>query len=158
MAAFKSVGFYLHAGWVYRHPFAVRSWRPEDYAGMFQVLKAFGYDRVMMWPLVEAMPMPLSDADKGGLVAFRGTIEAGRKAGLDVWIAQCPNLTTQPSVAAKPWSERAFPDGAKTVRLDDPAGPFAVRHHTRQPRAGEFLFRAGARRLWQRPAAGHGSA
>ena len=121
IAAFKSVGFYLHAGWVYRHPFAVRSWRPEDYAGMFQVLKAFGYDRVMMWPLVEAMPMPLSDADKGVLVAFRGTIEAGRKAGLDVWITQCPNLTTQPSVAAKPWSERAFPDGAKTVRLDDPA-------------------------------------
>jgi hypothetical protein len=118
---FRSVGFYLHAGWVYRHPFAVRSWTPEDYAGMFQLLKGFGYDRVMMWPVVEAIPMPLSDADRASLVAFRDTIDAARTAGLEAWFVQAANLTTDPSVAAKPWRDRVFPAGAKTIRLDDPA-------------------------------------
>lgn len=121
MVGFRNVGFYLHAGWVYRHPFAVRSWTPKDYAGMFQVLKAFGYDQVMMWPVVEAIPMPLSDADKAALVAFRDTFETARQAGLEVWFAQTPNLTTSPSVARNPWRDRLFPAGAKTIRLDDPA-------------------------------------
>ena len=123
---FKHVGFYLHAGWVYRHPFAVRSWTPADYAGMFQVLKGFGYDRVMMWPVVEAIPMPLSDADRTSLVAFRDTIDAARKAGLEAWFVQTPNLSTNPSVGVKPWRDRPFPAGAKTIRLDDEAkaGPW----------------------------------
>ena len=118
---FRSVGFYLHAGWVYRHPFAVRSWSPNDYAGMFRLLKGFGYDRVMMWPVVEAIPMPLSDADRASLVAFRDTIDAARTAGLEAWFVQAANLTTDPSVAAKPWRDRVFPAGAKTIRLDNAA-------------------------------------
>ncbi|MFN7811829.1 MAG: hypothetical protein ACK5SI_04085, partial [Planctomycetia bacterium] len=102
---------------------------------MFQVLKGFGYDRVMRWPVVEAIPMPLSDADRTSLVAFRDTIDAARKAGLEAWFVQTPNLSTNPSVGVKPWRDRPFPAGAKTIRLDDEAkaGPWLAHRASMMP-------------------------
>ena len=37
---FRRCGFYLHAGWVYEYPFAVRRWTRDDYAGMFGLTEA----------------------------------------------------------------------------------------------------------------------
>ena len=31
---FKHRGFYLHEGWLFKHPFAVRSWKREDFAAI----------------------------------------------------------------------------------------------------------------------------
>ena len=56
-------GFYLHACWDYAHPFAVRKWTAADYQGVFRLLRRMGYNTVMLWPVTEAIPAPLSQAD-----------------------------------------------------------------------------------------------
>ncbi|MBA3687152.1 MAG: hypothetical protein H0W72_18175, partial [Planctomycetes bacterium] len=121
MPGFRNVGFYLHACWTYKHPFAVRSWSRAEFAGMFSLLRAFGYDQVMLWPVVEALPMPLSPADAAELRTYRSTIDDARAAGLECWLAQCANLTSPPSLGDRPWMQRNFFPNQRNVRLDDPA-------------------------------------
>ena len=102
---FQRRGFYLHAGWKYNYPFAVRSWKSTDYHNMFQLLKRLGFNTVMMWPVQEAIPMPLSEGDRAGLREFRPIIEDARKCGLETWLAQCPTSLPAPKSPRNPgWS------------------------------------------------------
>lgn len=127
-ASFQRRGFYLHGCWKYNYPFAVRSWKPADYHNMFLLLRELGYNTVMMWPVVEAIPMPLSQADRGEVHAFRSIIEDARKCGLEAWLAT--GLTTcGPEIAAKPWMERSLYSHMKTLRLDDPKESAAYLQH-----------------------------
>jgi len=119
-AGCSHVGFYLHGGWVFDYPFAPRTWQRDDFKNMFVLLGRMGYDTVMLWPLMEALPMPLSEGDAEQLRAFRPTVDDARAAGLRVWIAQCPNLTTDPALRAKPWRERNPYPVMRTVRFDNP--------------------------------------
>ena len=128
---FEHRGFYLHEGWLFRHPFAVRSWKREDFAAMYRLLGRLGFDRVMNWPMFEAIPAPLSAADAQALRDYRRTIDDAHAAGLEFWIAQCANLTPPPSIAAKPWKERNPNPVWKHERLDDPAEAAAYFAHRR---------------------------
>ncbi len=114
----RSVGFYIHGGWLFDYPFAPRSWQRGDYSGMFSLLKKMGYDTVMLWPLLEAIPMPLTVADRGALTNFRPVIQDGRDAGLRTWLAFCPNLTTVPSIGALPWQQRNPYPYMRIIRFD----------------------------------------
>gem|GEM_PF-577129 len=118
--SFQHVGFYTHGGWVFDYPLAPRSWQRADYQNMFHLLKAMDYDTVMVWPLLEAIPMPLSEADAAELKAFREILQDGRNTGLRSWMVLCPNLTSQPEIAVKPWRERNPYPSIIQVRLDDP--------------------------------------
>lgn len=117
---FRHRGFYLHGCWKYNYPFAVRSWERKDYDAMFRLLQRLGFDRVMLWPVLEAIPAPLSAEDARAVRAFRPIIDDARQAGLECWLAQCV-VTSRPEIAAKPWMERSLYAFMKTVRLDDPA-------------------------------------
>lgn len=117
---FKHRGFYLHEGWFFKYPFAVRTWERADFAKMFQLIQRMGYDQVGIWPMLEAIPMPLSKVDSLALNAFRLTIDDAHAASLECWLAQCPNLTPDPSIAAKPWNQRNPYHVWKNIRLDDP--------------------------------------
>lgn len=128
---FKHRGFYLHEGWLFRHPFAVRSWTRDDFATMYRLLARLGFDRVMNWPMFESIPAPLSAADAQALRDYRRTIDDAHAAGLEFWLAQCPNLTPPASIAAKPWKERNPYPVWKHVRLDDPAEAAAYCAHRR---------------------------
>ena len=86
---------------------------------MFHLLRRLGFDRVMLWPVLEAVPAPLSDQDAQAVRSFRPIIEDARKAGLECWLTQCV-VTSRPEIAAKPWMERSLYSFMKTVRLDDP--------------------------------------
>lgn len=118
LPAFEHVGFYTHGGWVFDYPLAPRSWQRADYAAMFQLLKRMGYDTVQIWPLLEAIPMPLTTADRAELTAFRPIIDDGRAAGLRTWMALCPNLTTLPAIASVPWRQRNPYPFMRTIRYD----------------------------------------
>ena len=119
--AFEHRGFYLHAGWFFNHPFAVRTWSRGDYRAMFHLLGQMGFDRVMLWPMLESIPAPLGDADAAALQEYRATIDDAHAAGLECWLTQCPNLTPVREIAAKPWIQRSPYRMWKTVRMDDPA-------------------------------------
>ncbi len=117
--AFRHCGFYLHEGWFFNYPFAVRTWQREDFANMFHLLRGMGYDQVGIWPMLEAIPMPLSKKDELALKEFRMIIEDARSTPLECWIMQCPNLTPDPAIAAKPWNQRNPYPVWRNVRLDD---------------------------------------
>jgi hypothetical protein len=125
----RHVGFYLHGGWIFDYPFAPRKWQREDFRGMFRLLDRMGFDTVMYWPLLEAIPMPLSDADAEELRAFRLVVDDAHAAGLRFWFAGCPNLTTPPSLRAKPWRERNPYPVMRIVRFDDPVDAAAYFEH-----------------------------
>jgi hypothetical protein len=112
-------GFYLHACWMYKYPFAVRTWQRADYDNMFQLLKRLGYNTVMLWPSPETVPAPISAADRNDLLKFREIIEDGRKCGLETWLVLCA-VTSRPEIAAKPWMQRNLMPCMNTVRLDHP--------------------------------------
>lgn len=131
---FKHRGFYLHEGWHFKHPFAVRSWSREDFISMYHLLVRLGFDRVMDWPMLELIPAPLSEADARALREYRRTIDDAHAAGLEFWLVQCANLTPPPSIAAKPWKARSatpYPGIWKHVRLDNPADAAAYFAHRR---------------------------
>ena len=123
---FRNCGFYLHEGWFFNYPFAVRTWAREDFAKMFKLLRLMGYDQVGIWPMLEAIPLPLSKQDSLALSDFRKIIGDARDARLECWLIQCPNLTPDPSISAKPWSQRNPYRVWKNIHLDDPkeAGPY----------------------------------
>jgi hypothetical protein len=87
---------------------------------MFHLLRRIGYNTVMLWPVTEAIPAPLSNADAKELKSFRKTIGEAQHAGLKCWLARTPNLLCQPELGRLPWMERNFFPNQVVVRLDDP--------------------------------------
>ena len=130
-AGFAHRGFYLHEGWLYKYPFAVRTWKRDDYAAMYRLLAHLGFDRVMNWPMLESMPAPLSADDAAALREYRQTIDDAHAAGLKFWLAQTPNLTPPASIADRPWKQRNPYPVWRQVRLDDPADAAAYFAHRR---------------------------
>ncbi len=122
---FKHCGLYLHACWLYNYPLATRTWNRRDYRHMFRLLEALGYDRVMLWPMMEAIPRPLSAEDAQALRDYSKIVEDARRAGLECWLAQSV-CTTDRKIAKKPWPNRNFYAVRQDVRLDRPAqaGPW----------------------------------
>jgi len=117
---FQRRGFYLHGCWTFNYPFAVRTWQRPDYQNMFRLLKHLGFDTVMLWPVLEAIPAPLSTADREALRQYRPIIEDAQKLGLECWLTQGAALTSRPEIRIKPWMQRSLFPHMKTVRLDDP--------------------------------------
>jgi hypothetical protein len=98
---------------------------------MFRLLRILGFDRVMIWPMLESIPRPLSAADAQAVREFRGTVEDARAAGLECWVTLTANCSPDPGLARKPWRERnPFPSWT-LVDLSNPAeaAPFLA-HRT----------------------------
>jgi hypothetical protein len=121
----QRLGLYLHACWHYAYPFAVRTWQRDDYTNMFHLLKIMGYNTVMFFPCVEAVPAPISKADREDLMQFRATISDAQKCGLESWLVMCA-VTVPRSITSRPWRERSFYTQMVIPDLDDPeqAEPF----------------------------------
>lgn len=130
--AFEHVGFYTHGGWVFDYPFAPRAWQRVDYSNMFLLLRRMGYDTVQIWPLLEAIPMPLTAADREELHAFRPILDDGAAAGLRTWMVLCANLTTPPAIGAVPWRQRNPYPVMRTIRFDRPAESAEYLAHRRE--------------------------
>jgi hypothetical protein len=118
--AFKHRGFYFHCGWAFDHPFAPRSWSQADYQKAFELLRRMGFDTVMYWPQIEAIPAPISEPDAAALRNVRNIIADARAAGLRCWLVMTPNLTSPPEIVARPFMDRNPYKTYQTVHLDDP--------------------------------------
>jgi len=111
--------FYLHAGWHFNYPFSVLSWSANDFGDMFALLNAFGINTVMLWPMMEAIPAPLSSEDASELRIVRDVIGRARDLGLECWVTQTANFTSKPTIADRPLKQRHLYPHARTIRLDD---------------------------------------
>ena len=104
----RKVGFYLHTSWEFNYPFAVRLWRREDFARWGELMRRLDMNLLMLWPLCEAMPAPLSDDDANALRDWRDIVADARAQGLELWLTQCANCTTRPEIAARTFKSRHF--------------------------------------------------
>ncbi len=96
---------------------------------MFTFLREFGFNLVMFWPPFESTPAPIGKAEHHQLLFYRDLVERARRKGLEVWVAQTPNCTVRPEIAAIPVEERHLYPYRVDVRLDDSAARDAYLAH-----------------------------
>lgn len=104
------VGMYIHQHWPYNYPYAARTWQVEDYRGYCGGLKTLGYNTVMIWPVLETMPSPLTASDRATLKKIAAVIDMLHdELGMRVYIALCPNVGVKDEEARKaPFEQRHF--------------------------------------------------
>jgi hypothetical protein len=117
------VGMYIHQHWPYNYPYAARTWRVEDYRGYCGGLKALGYNTVMIWPVLETMPSPLTPSDRACLERIAAVIDMLHgELGMRVYLALCPNVSAKDEEARQAtFEQRHFFYCDTRVNPADPA-------------------------------------
>ena len=120
------IGMYVHQHWPYNHPYAARTWTAEDYRGYADGLTKLGYNTIMIWPVLETMPSPLTPSDRANLEKIATVIDIlHHEFNMRVWVPLCPNVAANNKEAVKyPFEKRHFFYCDKRV---NPADPAAVR-------------------------------
>src|ERR1035437_6473705 len=94
------IGMYVHQHWPYNHPYAARTWTLEDWRDFAGGLKLLGYNTIMIWPMLEVMPDPLTPSDRASLEKHARVIDMLHKElGMHVVIVLCPNIIANTKVA-----------------------------------------------------------
>ncbi|MCX6620689.1 MAG: hypothetical protein NTY38_06355, partial [Acidobacteria bacterium] len=114
------------------HPFAVRTWEREDFAGMFRLLRHLGFNAVMVWPTPETAPMPLSAEDARTLRQYRTVIDDSHAAGLECWLAYCPSVIAKDEVRGVPWPQRSLYSSMQRLQLTNETIATAYLEHRRK--------------------------
>lgn len=117
------VGMYVHQHWPYNHPYAARTWTLEDWRGYADGLHRIGYNAVLIWPVLETMPDPLTPSDEANLRKMREVIDMLHgEFDMRVYLALCPNVIArdEPASSAR-FQERHFFYCDARVNPGDPA-------------------------------------
>ena len=106
----KLVGMYVHQHWPYHHPYAARTWTLEDWRGYADGLHRLGYNAVLIWPVLETMPEPLTASDRANLRKIAQVIDMlHNQFGMRAYIALCPNVIARDAGRREgPLSEKAL--------------------------------------------------
>jgi len=117
------IGMYIHQHWPYNHPYAARTWTVDDYRGYADGLTRLGFNTVMIWPLLETTPSPLTPSDRANLEKIARVIDVlHHEFKMRVWLALCPNVAADNREAAKyPFTQRHFFYCDTRVNPADPA-------------------------------------
>jgi hypothetical protein len=120
------IGIYVHQHWPYHHPYSARTWTVGDYRGYAEGITQLGFNTMMIWPVLETMPSPLTPSDRATLGKIVQVIDMlHHDFKMRVWIALCPNVAAIDAEAAKsPFSQRHFFSCDTRV---NPADPEAMR-------------------------------
>ncbi len=104
------VGMYVHQHWPYHHPYAARTWSLEDWRGYAAGLRALGYNALLIWPVIETMPVPLLPSDRENLEKLGKVIDLlHEQLDMRVYLALCPNVVAHDEVAARAsFAQRRF--------------------------------------------------
>ena len=120
------IGMYVHQHWPYNHPYAARTWTVEDYRGYADGLTKLGYNTMLIWPVLETMPSPLTPSDRANLEKIASVIDIlHHEFKMRVWVTLCPNVAANDREAARyPFEKRHFFYCDTRV---NPANPSAVK-------------------------------
>ena len=103
-------GLYLHQHWRYNHPYATWSWSVEDWKRALDMVACMRINLVMIWPHMDMIAPPLSEAERKHLSDLRELIDyAHRARGLKIWLVEPANvLLDQPEVKRLPMEQRDY--------------------------------------------------
>lgn len=120
----KILGMYVHCAWPYRRPYASRAWTIEDWRGYADGLKKLGFNTIIVWPVVEIMPLPQTPSDRANIERLSNVVDMLHEMGFKVYMTLCPNIMADDAVAAQySFEERHY---FETVRYVDPADYRAI--------------------------------
>ncbi len=98
----KLLGIYVHQHWSYNHPYAARTWTLDDWVGYLDGVKKLGYNSVLIWPMLETIPDPMTPSDEANLAKISKVIDiAKHRYGLKVSIVFCPNVSPKSEIGRK---------------------------------------------------------
>ncbi len=127
------IGMYVHQHWPYNHPYAARTWTLDDWRGYIGGLQKLGYNTIMIWPMLETMPNPLTPSDRLYLERLARVIDLLHdEFGMTVWLTLCPNVAADDAQAAKAsFEKRHFFYCDQRLNPADPAAMQAMMAHRR---------------------------
>lgn len=98
----RMIGLYVHQHWPYNHPYAARTWTLKDWRGWADGLKRLGYNTILIWPMLETMPDPLTPSDRAYLTRLSKVVDMlHNDFQMRVYFALCPNVGARNEDAAK---------------------------------------------------------
>jgi len=120
----KLIGMYIHQHWSYNHPYAARTWTIQDWRGYLDGLHQLGFNAILIWPMLETMPDPLTPSDEANLKKIAAVIDmAHQDFRMNVSIVLCPNISPNNAEASKyTFEKRPF---FHTDERVDPGDPVA---------------------------------
>ncbi len=120
------IGMYVHQHWPYKHPYAARTWTVEDWTGYVTALRTLGYNTIIIWPILETMPEPLTPSDRANIEKIARVIDIVHGLNMRVYLTISPNVVPDSAVAGQAtFRERHFfhsdirvnPGDTEAVRL-----------------------------------------
>ncbi len=106
----KIIGMYIHQHWPNNHPYAARTWSVDDYRGFADGLKKIGYNMIMIWPVLETMPQPLTPSDRANLDKLGKVSDVlHHEFEMQAYIILCPNVGAKNEEAAMAFPSRGSP-------------------------------------------------
>ncbi len=98
----KMLGMYVHMHWSFNYPYAARTWSLDDWRGYLHSLNKLGYNTVLIWPVIETMPAPLTHSDKAHLEKMSSVVKIAQEdLGMRVYFTLTPNVTANNEEAAR---------------------------------------------------------
>ena len=96
------IGMYIHQHWPYKRPYAARTWTLEDWRGYADGLKKIGYNTLLIWPMLETMPDPLTPSDQRALTKISKVIDMlHNQLDMRAYIVLCPNIVADNKEASR---------------------------------------------------------
>lgn len=103
------LGMYVHQHWSYNHPYNARTWTLEDWRGYLDGLKRLGYNTVLIWPVLETVPEPMTPSDHANLERIGQVIDmAHNDFAMRAYFVLCPNNRGKDEAAKYTFEERPF--------------------------------------------------
>ena len=133
------ITMYVHQHWGYRHPYSARTWTVADWRGYAQGLATLGYTGIMIWPMLEIIPDPLTPSDRAHLEKMRAVIDLlHQEFGMQVFITMGANVIGNAEAANYTFEERPYFRCDRRLNPADPAA-MATLHRLRRQFIGEYL-------------------
>jgi hypothetical protein len=116
------LGMYVHMHWAYARPYAARTWTLDDWRGYLDGLLALGYNMVMIWPIADTMPDPLTPSDHAHLEKIRQLIDILHdEYDMAAMITFGPNCIGNEVAADYTFEDRPFFEAELRLNPGDPA-------------------------------------
>lgn len=85
-------GMYAHQHWAYHYPYALRTWKVEEWNQYVDTLALLHLNLFQIWSMAGSLPTPFSPEDEAWLRRYPPVIDhAKQNHGFEVWIGECAN-------------------------------------------------------------------
>ena len=103
-------GIYAHQHWAYAYPYALRTWKLDDWRRYIDLLAYLKINFFQIWSMAGILPNPLSPGDREYLENYHAVIDyAKNRRGMEVFIGECANNVAE-SDGGVPIQQRGYFD------------------------------------------------